>query len=1019
MTFPMPRESPRSDHASSLLRAARPLGAVADSPATSAWPRRPSRRGRAARPGGSRAGPRRRRCPAGARRSRPAGWPRGAPGSNGWPDRRDARDPDAAERVARTAGAPSRGRRRRPSRRSPAAALWIARSRLSKTGRRSLSSSSRPALRVSSSSSPRALAEVVEVGRGAHPLILEPRRLGLRFGDADRGRLRLLAPTAPVPLAGARAASRLVARPRRRSSRSGSDIRANRLYPNRRAKSERKARWRGRNGPRLRATARYGGGPSGSLSGGVMESLPELNPPQADAVAHVARAAPRLCRRRERQDPGDHLPHREPRRAGARRAVADPRRDLHEQGGRRDAEPPRAPDMLGPVARDLWVGTFHATCAKFLRLFPEAIERTKSFVIYDTHRSEGRRHARAARPRPRRPPLPAEAGARARSTRRSRRVAARDDMSLDSFMDDVHPEGLRRSTRTRSAPANALDFEDLILGVVRILEAPADGSIGLEVLRAKEALQKKFDYVLVDEFQDTNQIQYRLIKALAARTRNLCVVGDDDQSIYRWRGADVRNIRGFRKDYPDAKVVKLEQNYRSTKRIVSAALAVIAPSPTREPKELWTDNDDGSPIRVVGLRRRARRGGVRRAHHQRRARGRDQPEATSPSSTACTPSRASSKRRCAPSTCRTRSSAAPSSTSAPRSRTPSRTCVYSATRGATSTCSASSTRRRAASATRRSSASSAYASTQRLSLFEALERLDDFSEDLGTAAKKRLGQFRELMQRADGPRARIARPPTCCAWSSRRAATRRRSRPRTPRRPRGASRTSPSSRARCTTTRSRPRRAASSRRSTASSSVSRSQSDTDNLDKEGAARARHADDRARREGPRVRSRAPHRHGGGHVPLPEPGAAQRPRRWKRSGASPTSPSRARGSTSSSRTRDSARSSASRGSATPSRFIGDLPPETDRAPRDAGGARGRPQGRWIDRGGGGDHTQPTSWRSGGRSGTGRARARARAERGGIRRRAAQAGAVAAREPGERFVEYEAERGRRRGRARSSAG
>src|SRR5262249_48607640 len=120
-----------------------------------------------------------------------------------------------------------------------------------------------------------------------------------------------------------------------------------------------------------------------------------------------------------------------------------------------------------------------------------------------------------------------------------------------------------------------------------------------EVARARDALEKKFDYVLVDEFQDTNQIQYRLLKRLAARTRNLCVVGDDDQSIYRWRGADVRNIRYFRRDWSDATVVKLEQNYRSTKNIVSSALAVIAPSPTREPKELWTDKPDGSPIRVI------------------------------------------------------------------------------------------------------------------------------------------------------------------------------------------------------------------------------------------------------------------------------------------------------------------------------------------------------------------------------------------------------------------------------------
>ena len=111
-----------------------------------------------------------------------------------------------------------------------------------------------------------------------------------------------------------------------------------------------------------------------------------------------------------------------------------------------------------------------------------------------------------------------------------------DEMSLDSYLDDAIQKAYRKYEAALRG-ANALDFEDLILGVVRILEAPADGSIGVEVLRAQEALEKKYDHVLVDEFQDTNQIQSRLIKALAGRTPNVCVVGDDDQSIYRWPAA--------------------------------------------------------------------------------------------------------------------------------------------------------------------------------------------------------------------------------------------------------------------------------------------------------------------------------------------------------------------------------------------------------------------------------------------------------------------------------------------------
>src|SRR5690606_41669298 len=111
-------------------------------------------------------------------------------------------------------------------------------------------------------------------------------------------------------------------------------------------------------------------------------------------------------------------------------------------------------------------------------------------------------------------------------------------------------------------------------------------------------LRRKFEYVLVDEFQDTNLVQYRIVRALTAGSRNLCVVGDDGQSIYRWRGADVRIIRGFQHDFPETKVVKLEQNYRSTKSIVQAALGVIAPASDREPKELWTDQEAGDPVVV-------------------------------------------------------------------------------------------------------------------------------------------------------------------------------------------------------------------------------------------------------------------------------------------------------------------------------------------------------------------------------------------------------------------------------------
>ena len=417
------------------------------------------------------------------------------------------------------------------------------------------------------------------------------------------------------------------------------------------------------------------------------------------------------------------------------------------------------PDLLGPVARDLWVGTFHATCAKFLRLYPEAIDRTKSFVIYDTtdQKAVVTRVLRDMNLDDRRY-SPKSVLARIHKEKQEGRGPA--DMHLDSYLDDAIQKAYTRYEAALKA-ANALDFEDLILSVVRVLEAPSDGSFPAEVLRARDALEKKFDYILVDEFQDTNQIQYRLLKRLAARTRNLCVVGDDDQSIYRWRGADVRNIRSFRRAWPDAKVVKLEQNYRSTKNIVSSALAVIAPSTTREPKELWTDNDHGSQIRVIACAderdegacvvraiRDARDAGISpkevavfyRVHAQSRVleealRSVDIPYQI----VGGTKFYDRAEVKDALSYLRVLVN--------PKSDVDLLRIINTPPRGIGHT-----TVERLA----------AYATTQQLSLFEALGRLEDFAEDLGSAAKKRLGQFRELMnllasEAKDRPAAEVLR----------------------------------------------------------------------------------------------------------------------------------------------------------------------------------------------------------------------------------------------------------------------
>jgi len=242
------------------------------------------------------------------------------------------------------------------------------------------------------------------------------------------------------------------------------------------------------------------------------------------------------------------------------------------------------------VARALWVGTFHATCAKLLRVHGAAVGVQPNFVIYDANdqRAVISRVLKELDLDDRRYPPRAVL---AHIHKHKQEGRGPEEAAANSYVDDIALR-LFRAYEKRLRAANAVDFEDLILLVTRLLENTPEG----------DRIRRRYDYVLVDEFQDTNATQYRLLRELARDHGNLCVVGDDDQSIYRWRGADVRNIRGFRRDYPGATIVKLEQNYRSTGRIVAAALAVIARSHEREPKELWTANAEGEPIRVVAAR---------------------------------------------------------------------------------------------------------------------------------------------------------------------------------------------------------------------------------------------------------------------------------------------------------------------------------------------------------------------------------------------------------------------------------
>ena len=251
----------------------------------------------------------------------------------------------------------------------------------------------------------------------------------------------------------------------------------------------------------------------------------------------------------------------------------------------------RVADLIGPEAADeAWISTFHSTCARILRRDIEKLGYSRSFVIYDDDDQarvlkEILKHQNIDENF-----LPVRE-IRAKIGDAKNRLYSPDEWFQHSARD-------RRSSRIhdvmcdyekRMKTLNALDFDDLLL---KTLELLADHPPVLQQYR------ERFRYVLVDEYQDTNRAQYELIRLITAESRNLCVVGDDDQSIYGWRGADIRNILDFEDDYPDAKVIKLEQNYRSTANILDAANQLIANNEGRKDKRLWTEHPDGDKIQV-------------------------------------------------------------------------------------------------------------------------------------------------------------------------------------------------------------------------------------------------------------------------------------------------------------------------------------------------------------------------------------------------------------------------------------
>lgn len=246
--------------------------------------------------------------------------------------------------------------------------------------------------------------------------------------------------------------------------------------------------------------------------------------------------------------------------------------------------------LVGDQASEVWVSTFHAMCAKILRRDIEKLGYTRSFTIYDDDdqtnvlRDVFKRLNLDDK-------LISIRELRSKISDAKNHLLTPDEWFAQSPRDfksqQLHDVYTEYESRLRSA--NALDFDDLLM---RTLELFADHPPVLESYR------RRFSHVLVDEYQDTNFAQYSLVKLLTKDSRNLCVVGDDDQSIYGWRGADIRNILDFEKDFPDATVIKLEQNYRSSANILDAANQVIAHNEGRKEKALWTDAPAGETVRL-------------------------------------------------------------------------------------------------------------------------------------------------------------------------------------------------------------------------------------------------------------------------------------------------------------------------------------------------------------------------------------------------------------------------------------
>lgn len=237
-----------------------------------------------------------------------------------------------------------------------------------------------------------------------------------------------------------------------------------------------------------------------------------------------------------------------------------------------------------------WVSTFHSACVRMLRRDIAALGYTRDFVIYDEQDQERLLRECLRDLEVAEQVLSARSAGSFIDAAKNKGIGPADCTPTDVWQERAARVYVRYQDKLRRN--NALDFNDLLLLTVRLFE---------EHPAVLDRYRQRFLHVLVDEYQDTNQVQYRLTNLLASGYRNLCVVGDEDQSIYRWRGADIKNILDFERDYPDAVAIRLEQNYRSTQTILEAAGAVVAQNRQRKGKRLWTENPRGERIVLAEL----------------------------------------------------------------------------------------------------------------------------------------------------------------------------------------------------------------------------------------------------------------------------------------------------------------------------------------------------------------------------------------------------------------------------------